>query len=58
MERLKQYLVDCENKRRRMRNRPSNEVLEQLRELLEHFDEQLEDSGPSSGASRTGEASG
>lgn len=58
MERLKQYLVDCENKRRRMRNRPSNEVLEQLRELLEHFEEQLEDSRSSATSNRKAEAPG
>lgn len=54
MERLKQYLEDCENKRRRMRNRPSNEVLEELRALLDHFEEQFEDSR--SRRNRKGEA--
>lgn len=58
MERLKEYLEDCENKRRRMRNRPSNEVLEQLRELLEHFEEQLEDSRSAPTSNRRAEAPG
>ena len=44
MERLKQYLKDCENKRRRMRDRPNNAVLEELRVLVEHFEEQVEES--------------
>lgn len=35
MQALKDYLIDCENKRRRMRNRPSNAVLAQLRALIE-----------------------
>jgi hypothetical protein len=58
MERLKKYLLDCENKRRRMRNRPSNEVLEQLRKLLEQHDEQLEDSRSSPTPNRPLEAPG
>ena len=34
MHALEQYLVDCESKRRRLRDRPSNQVLEELRVLL------------------------
>jgi len=54
MESLKQYLEDCEGKRRRMRDRPSNAVLAELRELLDHVEEQMEDSRSSSGARRRG----
>ena len=39
MMKLENYLIDCENKRRRSRDRPSNEVLSELRRLLT----QLED---------------
>ena len=39
MESLKRYLTDCESKRRRMRDRPSDAVLSDLRRLLEAFDE-------------------
>ena len=38
MQSLKRYLVDCENKRRRARDRPSNIVLEELRALLVAFE--------------------
>ena len=34
MNALERYLLDCENKRRRSRDRPSNEVLSDLRRLL------------------------
>ena len=34
MNALERYLFDCENKRRRSRDRPSNEVLGLLRRLL------------------------
>jgi hypothetical protein len=37
MEVLERYLSDCEAKRRRMRDRPSNEVLSELRRLLTRF---------------------
>jgi len=37
MEVLERYLSDCEAKRRRMRDRPSNQVLEELRSLLSRF---------------------
>jgi hypothetical protein len=34
MKALERYLLDCENKRRRSRDRPSNEVLTELRLVL------------------------
>jgi acyl-CoA-binding protein len=34
MHMLERYLTDCEGKRRRMRDRPSNAVLLELRALL------------------------
>jgi hypothetical protein len=34
MQVLERYLTDCEGKRRRMRDRPSNAVLLELRALL------------------------
>mgnify|MGYP006969354776 CR=1 FL=1 len=37
VEALEQYLADCENKRRRARDRPSNQVLEELRALLSRY---------------------
>jgi len=37
METLERYLNDCEGKRRRMRDRPSDVVLEELRSLLAAF---------------------
>lgn len=39
MQALKDYLIDCENKRRRMRDRPSNAVLVELRALIEQLAE-------------------
>ncbi len=39
MQELERYLIDCENKRRRMRDRPSNAVLAALRALLERIEE-------------------
>ena len=39
MKALKTYLIDCENKRRRMRDRPSNAVLAELRTLIEKHTE-------------------
>ena len=35
MEALERYLTDCENKRRRMRDRPSDAVLAELRDLFD-----------------------
>lgn len=49
MQALKDYLIDCENKRRRMRNRPSNAVLAQLRALIEKHAEDVRSSAPSNG---------
>jgi hypothetical protein len=37
LDRLEQYLTDCENKRRRARDRPSNQVLEEIRTLLSRY---------------------
>jgi hypothetical protein len=37
MDALESYLADCENKRRRMRDRPNDAVLTQLRFLLDYF---------------------
>ena len=34
---LEQYLTDCETKRRRARDRPSNQVLVELRALLKQY---------------------
>ena len=39
MQALKDYLIDCENKRRRMRDRPSIAVLVELRALIEQLAE-------------------
>lgn len=39
MKALELYLIDCENKRRRMRDRPSDAVLEDLRTLLKRLEE-------------------
>lgn len=38
MDALERYLIDCENKRRRMRDRPSDAVLAELRTLLQRFE--------------------
>jgi len=38
MKALERYLHDCESKRRRSRDRPSNEVLSDLRRLLDHVE--------------------
>lgn len=35
---LERYLTDCESKRRRRRDRPSDAVLTELRSLLDYFD--------------------
>ena len=53
MQSLRQYLRDCEKKRRRMRDRPSNAVLVELRELVDHFEKQVGDSRSSGGVPRT-----
>ena len=39
MDNLRRYLYDCESKRRRARDRPSNMVLEELRLLVSRFEE-------------------
>lgn len=39
MQALERYLTDCESKRRRMRDRPSNAVLAELRRLLDAYEE-------------------
>ena len=38
MDTLERYLIDCENKRRRMRDRPSDAVLAELRTLFDRFE--------------------
>jgi hypothetical protein len=38
-EALMHYLSDCENKRRRMRDRPSDAVLAELRTLLDRIED-------------------
>jgi hypothetical protein len=35
MEALERYVADCETKRRRMRDRPSDTVINELRSLLD-----------------------
>jgi len=37
MDALEHYVNDCENKRRRMRDRPSDLVVSQLRWLLDYL---------------------
>lgn len=37
MDALERYLSDCENKRRRMRDRPSDMVVQQMRWLVSYF---------------------
>ncbi len=39
MSTLERYLADCEGKRRRMRDRPSDEVLGEIRRLLRQLEE-------------------
>lgn len=43
MDKLKEYLEDCEQKRRRIRARPSDAVLKELRDLLDAVEEARED---------------
>ena len=52
MDALHRYLTDCENKRRRMRARPSDAVLSDLRRLLDELQDagQGDDRKPSVGA--------
>jgi hypothetical protein len=52
MSALERYLLDCESKRRRARDRPSNEVLIDLRRLLARVEgsvTQAADATPGSG---------
>lgn len=49
MERLERYLDDCEGKRRRMRDRPSDAVLAELRELLEEVGDRARPEGEDPG---------
>lgn len=44
MDKLKEYLEDCEQKRRRTRARPSDAVLRELRDLFDAVEEAREDS--------------
>ena len=56
MEALHQYLTDCEGKRRRMRNRPSDAVLTELRRLLDEFRSAGETDDPTTRATPDGAA--
>jgi hypothetical protein len=49
---LERYLTDCENKRRRMRARPSDAVLTELRSLLDSLKDEREGHGRGAPAGR------
>lgn len=47
MDVLERYVTDCENKRRRMRDRPSDAVVSELRMLLDSLKPDRDERGPS-----------